>query len=157
LKAAHSFAEKPKGWLILMGGYGSGKTHLAASIANYRAGLGDPPLFIMVPDLLDHLRATFSPHSNVAFDRRFDEVRMAPLLILDDLGTQSMTPWVREKLYQLFNYRYNAELPTVITTSDSLDEMDPRIRSRLLDGKLCTIYFLNAPSYHGNRGKKIKK
>jgi DNA replication protein DnaC len=157
LKAAHNYAEKPKGWLVFLGGYGSGKTHLAAAIANYRTGLGDPPLFVMVPDLLDHLRATFSPNSSVAFDRRFDEIRTAPLLILDDLGTQSMTPWVREKLYQLFNYRYNAELPTVITTSDSMDEMDPRIRSRLLDGKLCTIYALNVPSYHGNRGKKVKK
>ncbi len=157
LKAAHSFAEKPKGWLIFLGGYGSGKTHLAAAIANYRAGLGDPPLFVMVPDLLDHLRATFSPNSNVAFDRRFDEIRMAPLLVLDDLGTQSMTPWVKEKLYQLFNYRYNAELPTVITTSDSLDEMDPRIRSRLLDGKLCSIYAITVPAYHGNRGKRPKK
>ncbi len=157
LKAAHGFAEKPRGWMVFMGGYGSGKTHLAAAIANYRAGLGDPPLFVMVPDLLDHLRATFSPHSNVAFDRRFDEIRTAPLLILDDLGTQSMTPWVREKLYQLFNYRYNAELPTVITTSDSLDEMDARIRSRLLDGKLCSIYAITAPSYHGGRGKKMKK
>jgi DNA replication protein DnaC len=157
LKAAHAYAERPKGWLVFLGGYGSGKTHLAAAIANYRAKLGDPPLFIMVPDLLDHLRATFSPNSNVAFDRRFDEIRMAPLLVLDDLGTQSMTPWVKEKLYQLFNYRYNAELPTVITTSDSLDEMDPRIRSRLLDGKLCTIYAINVPSYHGNRPKKIKK
>jgi DNA replication protein DnaC len=157
LKAAHSFAEKPKGWLIFMGGYGSGKTHLAAAIANYRAGLGDPPLFVMVPDLLDHLRATFSPNSNVAFDRRFDEIRMAPLLVLDDLGTQSMTPWVKEKLYQLFNYRYNAELPTVITTSDSLDEMDPRIRSRLLDGKLCSIYAVTVPAYHGGRGKKTRK
>lgn len=157
LKAAHGFSEKPKGWLVLLGGYGSGKTHLAAAIANYRAGLGDPPLFVMVPDLLDHLRATFNPHSNVAFDRRFDEIRTAPLLVLDDLGTQSMTPWVREKLYQLFNYRYNAELPTVITTSDSLDEMDPRIRSRLLDGKLCTIFAITVPSYHGNRSRKIKK
>ena len=90
----------------------------------------------MVPDLLDHLRATFSPQSNTTFDRRFDEIRTTPLLVLDDLGTQSMTQWVREKLYQLFNHRYNAELPTVITTSDSLDEMDARIRSRLLDGKL---------------------
>ena len=157
LKAAHAFAEKPKGWLVFMGGYASGKTHLAAAIANYRARLGDPPLFVMVPDLLDHLRATFSPQSNVAFDRRFDEIRMAPLLVLDDLGTQSMTPWVKEKLYQLFNYRYNAELPTVITTSDSLDEMDPRIRSRLLDGKLCSIYAITVPGYHGNRGKKVKK
>ena len=157
LKVAHSFAERPKGWLVFMGGYASGKTHLAAAIANYRARLGDPPLFVMVPDLLDHLRATFSPNSSVAFDRRFDEIRTAPLLLLDDLGTQSMTPWVREKLYQLFNYRYNAELPTVITTSDSLDEMDPRIRSRLLDGKLVSIYALTLPGYHGNRGKKIKK
>jgi DNA replication protein DnaC len=157
LKAAHTYAEKPKGWLVFMGGYGSGKTHLAAAIANYRAGLGDPPLFIMVPDLLDHLRATFSPHSSVAFDRRFDDIRTAPLLVLDDLGTQSMTPWVREKLYQLFNYRYNRELPTVITTADSMNEMDARIRSRLLDGKLCTIYVLNVPSYHGNRGRKVKK
>ena len=157
LKAAHAYAERPKGWLVFMGGYGSGKTHLAAAIANYRAKLGDPPLFVMVPDLLDHLRATFSPNSNVAFDRRFDEIRMAPLLVLDDLGTQSMTPWVKEKLYQLFNYRYNAELPTVITTSDSLDEMDPRIRSRLLDGKLCTIYAINVPSYHGSKGKKPKR
>jgi DNA replication protein DnaC len=140
-----------------MGGYGSGKTHLAAAIANYRAGLGDPPLFVMVPDLLDHLRATFSPNSNTTFDRRFDEIRTTPLLVLDDLGTQSMTPWVREKLYQLFNYRYNAELPTVITTADSMNEMDARIRSRLLDGKLCTVYVLNVPSYHGNRGRKIKK
>jgi len=157
IKAAHVFAERPKGWLVLMGGYGSGKTHLAAAIANYRAGLGDPPLFVMVPDLLDHLRATFSPGSSVAFDRRFDEIRTASLLVLDDLGTQSMTPWVREKLYQLFNYRYNAELPTVITTSDSLEEMDARIRSRLLDNKLCTRYGLDVPGYHGNRGKKTKK
>jgi DNA replication protein DnaC len=157
LKAAYTYAEKPRGWLVFLGEYGSGKTHLAAAIANYRAGLGDPPLFIMVPDLLDHLRATFSPNSNVAFDRRFDDIRTAPLLVLDDLGTQSMTPWVREKLYQLFNYRYNRELPTVITTADSLDEMDARLRSRLLDGRLCSIYAITVPSYHGNRGKKTKK
>ena len=157
LKAAHIYAEKPKGWLIFIGGYGSGKTHLAAAIANYRAGLGDPPLFVQMSDLLDHLRATFGENSKVSFDRRFYEIRTAPLLVLDDLGTQSMTPWVREKLYQLFNYRYSAELPTVITTSDSLEEMDPRIRSRLLDDKLCIRYGLDVPSYHGGRGKKPRK
>ncbi len=42
---------------------------------------------------------------------------MAPLLILDDLGTESATAWAREKLYQLFNYRYNARLATVITSA----------------------------------------
>lgn len=157
LRAAHSYAEKPRGWLVFMGGYGSGKTHLAAAIANYRAGLGDPPLFVQMSDLLDHLRATFGENSKVSFDRRFHEIRTAPLLVLDDLGTQSMTPWVREKLYQLFNYRYNTALPTVITTSDSMDEMDARIRSRLLDSKLCTTYALDVPSYHSSRGKRLKK
>jgi DNA replication protein DnaC len=156
LKAATDFARKPRGWLVFTGSYGSGKTHLAAAIANALTDKGSPPLFIMVPDLLDHLRATFSPNSGTTYDRRFDEIRAAPLLVLDDLGTQSMTPWVREKLYQLFNYRYNAELPTVITTADTLDEMDARIRSRMLDARLCTIYAITAPAYHGGR-KRTKK
>jgi len=154
LKAAIAFAAKPRGWMVLLGPYGCGKTHLAASIANARSDQGDPPLFIMVPDLLDHLRATFNPSSSASYDHRFDDIRTAPLLILDDLGTQSMTPWVREKLYQLFNYRYNAELPTIITTADALEDMDARILSRMLDGRLCTIYAITAPAYHGGRRKK---
>ncbi|NOH14565.1 MAG: ATP-binding protein [Chloroflexi bacterium] len=150
-KATQQYAEAPRGWLVLTGDYGSGKTHLAAAIANYQAGLGEHPLFIVVPDLLDHLRATFNPNSPVSYDRRFDEVRTSPLLILDDLGTQSTTPWAREKLYQLFNHRYNAELPTVITTSDSIEEVDARIRSRMLDTRLCTIYAITAPAYTGKK------
>lgn len=155
-QAAYRFAEHPRGWLVLSGPYGSGKTHLAAAIANYRLSLGDPPIFVVVPDLLDHLRATFSPESPVRFDRRFEEVRSANPLILDDLGTQSMTPWVREKLYQLLNFRYNAELPTVITTSDRLDEVDSRIRSRLLDKRLVTIHAITAPSFRGSVPKTSK-
>ena len=90
----------------------------------------------------------------VSYDHRFEEVRTTPLLILDDLGTQSMTPWVREKLYQLFNYRYNAELPTVITTANVLDEIDPRLVSRMLDTRLCTIYGITVPSYRGGAPRR---
>jgi DNA replication protein DnaC len=148
--ASQAFAQKPRGWLLLTGDYGSGKTHLAAAVANYRAHLGDPPLFVMVSDLLDHLRATFGANSEVTFDRRFDEIRTSPLLVLDDLGAQSMTPWVREKLHQLFDYRYNAELPTVITVAaDALDDVDPRLRSRLLDARLCRIVGITAPAFRG--------
>jgi len=149
-EAAQRFSSRPRGWLVFTGGYGSGKTHLAAAIANQRTTLGEPPLFIVVPDLLDHLRATFSPSSQTTFDRRFEEIRTAPLLVLDDLGTQSMTPWVREKLYQLFNYRSNAELPTVVTiASDALDSLDPRLHSRILDGRLCTVVGITVPPYRG--------
>jgi len=146
-RAAQEFAERPRGWLMIMGGYGTGKTHLAAAIGNYRKGMGDDPIFVVVPDLLDHLRATFSPTSNASYDDMFNRVRSAPMLILDDLGTQSATPWAREKLYQIFNERYNAKLPTVITTSGSLEELDARIRSRMMDNRLCSIYAIIAPGY----------
>ena len=61
------------------------------------------------------------PASATTFDERFDQVRNAPLLVLDDLGSQSNTPWAQEKLYQIFNHRYNAKLPTVITTNQELE------------------------------------
>ena len=134
---------------MLTGTYGCGKTHLAAAIGNYRRWMGESPVFVVVPDLLDHLRATFSPTSNASYDELFNRVKSAPLLVLDDLGTQSATPWAREKLYQIFNERYNAKLPTVITMSSNLEDLDARIRSRMLDTRVCTIFEILAPSYRG--------
>ncbi len=148
-EATRDFAEHPCGWLLLTGTYGSGKTHLAAAIGNYQAGMGFPPLMVSVPDLLDHLRETFSPTSTVSLDRRFEEVKRSRLLILDDLGTQSATPWAREKIYQLFNYRYNAELPTVITTSNKTEALDPRLYSRMQDERVCKVLVLPVPAYRG--------
>ena len=146
-EAAQQFAENPRSWLVFMGDYATGKTHLAAAIGNYRHALGTSPMFVVTPDLLDHLRATFNPNSTISYDRLFNDVRTASLLILDDLGTQSATPWAKEKLYQILNYRYNAELPTVITTASPMDELDPRITSRMLDKRICNIYYMDVPSY----------
>jgi DNA replication protein DnaC len=148
-KAAQKFAEQPRGWIVFSGPYGCGKTHLAAAIGNYRASLGEPPMLVVVPDLLDHLRAAFNPNSSTTMDRRFDEVKTTPLLILDDLGTQSATPWAREKIYQLFNHRYNAELATVITTNQLSEALDPRILSRMQDQRLCKIVAITAPGFRG--------
>src|SRR5262249_34596046 len=75
-------------------------------------------------------------------DERFELVRSVPLLILDDLGTESATPWAREKLYQLVNHRYNQRLATVITTNLKPQAIEPRIYSRLCDpacGAIITI------------------
>jgi DNA replication protein DnaC len=152
------YAEAPEDWLVLVGGYGCGKTHLAAAIANRRAALGQPVLLTIVPDLLDYLRAAFDPVTPVHFARRFEEVRTAPLLVLDDLGAENASAWAREKLYQLFNYRYNARLPTVVTTAQPVDELDPRIRSRFLDVGRCTIFAILAPGYQdGRRRRKVEK
>jgi DNA replication protein DnaC len=136
LMEAFDYATNPKRWVVFTGTYGSGKTHLAAAIANFRIDQGQPVMFVVVPDLLDYLRSAYAPNSPVSYDERFDQVRNVELLILDDLGTQNATPWAAEKLYQLLNYRDNAELPTVITTNQSLDDLDPRLASRLRDQKM---------------------
>lgn len=153
---AMRFAEDPKGWLLFKGGFGAGKTHLAAAIANYRLKMGEPALFIVVPDLLDYLRATYAPNSAVTYDERFESLRGAPLLLLDDLGSHSATPWAQEKLFQLLNFRYNAQLPTVITTNQELEEIDMRLRSRLADVTLCQIVHLNAPDFRQSGANRIE-
>ena len=151
LEHSRAMADTPAGWLVLLGSYGCGKTHLAAAIANHREAMGFPSLFVVVPDLLDYLRSTFNPSSPVSYDRLFDEIRSANLLVLDDLGAQNATPWAREKLFQLLNHRYNAELATVITTSIDMAEIDARVRTRLLDKRLCTICGITAPPFHGKK------
>ncbi len=156
-EVAQAYAVDPHGWLMFTGAYGCGKTHLAAAAANERVRQGQAVLFIVVPDLLDHLRATFNPQSAVTYDKRFEEVRTVPFLVLDDLGTESATPWAQEKLYQLFNYRYVAKLPTIITTAKEIAELDAKLRTRLLDANRCTIFAVMAPSYLGGRQRAWKK
>jgi len=140
--AAQQFAEEPSGWLVLCGPSGCGKTHLAAAIANASIEQGRPAFFVVVPDLLDHLRAAYKPGSEVSYDELFEQVRNAPLVILDDLGGHSATAWAQEKLFQLVNHRYNYRLPTVFTSGVSLEEMDERLRMRLSDASLAQVFVL---------------
>lgn len=145
---ALDFARQPEGWLMFQGVHGCGKTHLAAAIANARIAAGEPVLFVVVADLLDYLRSAFGPDSRVSYARFFEEVKQSPLLILDDFGDQSSTPWARSKLFQLINHRYNARLPMVVTTCLSLDEMELRISSRFADPRFGTVFNILAPHFN---------
>jgi DNA replication protein DnaC len=150
-QVAFQYAESPDGWLVFQGVNGCGKTHLAAAIVNYRYEARKPALFIVVPEFLDHLRKTFNPESKVSYDQLFEAVKTSALLVLDDFGEQSTTPWAQEKLYQVINSRYNARLATVITTSSSLDEIEPRISSRLVDPRISMVINITAPDYRGDK------
>ncbi len=147
LEAVVRFAENPEGWLTLAGPHGSGKTHLAAAAANRCIERGQPTFFIPVADLLDHLRSAYSPNNEVSFDDLFEQVRNVPVLVLDDLSAHSTTPWAQEKLFQVFNSRFNACLPTVVTVRGPLQRLDEGLRSRLespdgLSGMSCRVLHL---------------
>ena len=140
--SSQAFAEEPAGWLVFSGASGSGKTHLAAAIAGRCIEAGRAALFMVVPDLLDHLRAAYQPGSELGYDDLFEMLKNAPVLILDDLGVQSSTPWAQEKLFQLINHRYNGRMPTVVTTNLDLAAFDPRIQSRLADSEISQVHRL---------------
>ncbi len=144
------WASSPNGWLSLHGPYGVGKTHLAVAAAAEREDRGDEVFFATVADLLDYLRATFAPDSPVSHDDLLDRIRMADVLVLDDMGAERSTPFAEDKLFQIVGYRYEERLPTIITTSHQIEEIAaarPRIASRLQDPLVVTEWPIEAPDY----------
>ena len=155
LNASRVFAEQPSGWLVLVGPEGCGKTHLTIAMVNEIERDGRYVCFAFVPDLLDHLRYTFSPQSPVTYDQLFEDVRTAPYLVLDDLGSHSSTPWAEEKLYQIIVHRQEARLPTIITLRDFMeDHLPPPVQSRLKDVSIVSWFPILAPDF---RDKGISK
>lgn len=128
-------------WLVIRGTEtGTGKTHLLAAIANAAIARGIPTFYSYTTDLLDHLRQgyrrTADPDPDEedlgGFDERWERVKTVRLLLLDDLGVQVTSPWVRERMDALFDARYRASRPTVITTNLSPAEL-AAISHRIFD------------------------
>lgn len=124
-------------WLVLAGDTGRGKTHLLASIGNGALAAGIPTVYAFVPDLLDWLRDGYDREKRGDggdYSERMDLMKRVPLLLLDDVGTESVNPWVREKFDSLFDARYRRRLSTAMSTNLSLSEIGlryPRVQSRI--------------------------
>ena len=149
-----ALAVDPYVWLFLFGPTGVGKTHLAVAAAAERQRRGDEIFFATVPDLLDYLRATFAPDSNVAYDDLLDRIKTVDLLVLDDMGADRSTPFAEDKLFQIINYRYERRLVTIITSShhnDDIATFRPRIASRLSDRSVVRVLPIEVPDYRGGK------
>ncbi len=137
-RRAIMFAARPSGLLTFLGPTGTGKTHLAAGILWAYTEQRGLPLFLTAHDLLARLKATFGvaaeePGNTATVTGR---LATASLLVIDDLGAHLATPWADTEIDSLINARYEAYLPTVVTSNLTLAELaarSPRFASRLRD------------------------
>jgi len=157
IRSAKEFAEAPSGWMVFVGPFGSGKTHLSAAIANYRAQLSKPVIFATYQDLSDLFRTTGQRDTDERNSKVLQEVKTTELLVLDDLPSLSSAGYFREKFFQIFNYRFDAQLPTVVTTSLEEEGLDPRIKSRIFYADYCQVHVLKVTAYRGKRKTTRKK
>lgn len=119
-KAAWAYAERndlfdsSKNCLLFLGGVGTGKTHLAAAIANVLIERGIPTLF---GTFVDHLQRIKDEFNNTTLDTYLSKMKTIPMLVIDDLGKERKSDWTQSILFDVINYRYEHMLPTIITSN----------------------------------------
>jgi DNA replication protein DnaC len=121
--------------LLFMGPPGVGKTHLAAGVLvelveRFRVHAR----FADFTALLHQIQSTFDPSSPESKHAVLDPLVGAELLVLDELGAQQPTPWVRDILYLIINHRYTRRLPTLFTTNYRLEPAAAAAPARARDG-----------------------
>ena len=135
--------------LYLCGGVGVGKTHLAVAVMSELIRRRRvPSLFVTVPEFLDNLRGAYNDPGR-DLDEWMDAVKNADFLVLDDLGAEKPTEWVRERIFVLVNHRYREQLPTVFTSNtgpkDLADQLGERTASRII--AMCDWIALEGEDY----------
>ncbi len=123
---------------------GCGKTSWACKIMGhyfrkiaFDTGLENEGLFIYLPTFLEDLRNSYSnPDEDIA--EVLEMLKKCKLLIIDDIGAEKVTEWVRERLVSIINVRVSGGLSTIYTSNLSpnelLAEFEDRIASRVLSG-----------------------
>lgn len=141
-------------FLLLYGKPGLGKSHLSLSIGWSYLLSGMSVVYYQAEELLDALRRGYrvweakdpGEYSPDSYDSIMNYVKRVRLFILDDLGAQKETEWSVSKLDEIVNYRYQEELPMVIT-ANTLD-IPERILDRMKEGK---VVRLRGDSFRGKK------
>lgn len=117
--------------LYIYGGAGTGKTFLAAVIANERAYEGKASAFVNVPDILEDLRdfnqKTSATENVITRQDKLNFLYRAECLIIDDLGAEKPSDWTCETLFKIINRRYNDGKQLIVTSNFTIEELQARM------------------------------
>lgn len=127
---APEFDSSPKCSIVFAGINGVGKTSLAVAIARELLDNGEGVVYLRFAEFFDGLKERFKPKASYEYggDEADDEAeymrqyQQAPVLVLDEFYSEA-TPWRKDRAEQLVNYRYTHQLPTLITTNLSSDDL----------------------------------
>ena len=113
--------------LLLWGDVGTGKSFIAGCIANALLDKGVPVIMTNFARLLNKLTDMYSGDRNAYID----SFKKYPLMIVDDLGMERNSEFTREQVFSVIDSRYRSQLPMIVTTNLSLEELkDPTDLSR---------------------------
>ena len=124
--------------LLFIGAVGSGKTHIAVAMLKEIIKKGYSGLYYDVPELLQKLRESYDSRSDEMESDIFFEAASADVMLLDDLGSESTTGWVRDRLSLIIDRRYKDNKPILITTSIEIEELEPKVGKRIVS-RLCEM------------------
>lgn len=129
-KFLYKFKEMKKG-IIFMGKNGTGKTHISMAISNELMKENIPVIFGTLTDLVEKYSKCYKEHTEVELTKLYSKV---DLLVIDDLGVELMNDWMLSKLFVIINERMKNELPIIITTNYTLEELGKRLS---IPNKVC--------------------
>ena len=124
--------EKSKG-LFLTGNFGCGKTYLVAASMNELAKKGKKVAIVYYPDFLRKLKESFSDD----FKTIFNDVKNSEILLLDDIGAETVTSWNRDEILgTILQYRMQEGLPTLFTSNLTISELEVHLASNDSEGRI---------------------
>lgn len=140
--------EKNSQGFLFWGDVGTGKSFAAGCIANELMERGVSVLVTSLVKLIE-IMSSFNKsgyHEDVA--RLMKQLSTVKLLIIDELGAERYNEWTHEKIYQIIDARYNADLPVIVTTNLTLQQLQEeteidkkRIYSRIIEKCYPMLWF----------------
>jgi len=137
---ALSWCKDPKGFLLICGPCGTGKTHLAASVLMEGRRQGKSVGIYYCGQMFTDLRASFDRDSEISEHDLIDQFTAKQPIIFDDIGVTPNRDYVSEIWYQIIDTRYKEQLPTIFTCNlmpkDMAQVLGERITSRACSGTI---------------------